>query len=52
MYNDIFIKNDTLKLYDKTIHDLKSAVDMEKDYFVDLQEQIKEMKEIVNEEMI
>lgn len=36
VYNDIFVKNDTLKLYDKTIGDLKSAVDMEKVYYCEL----------------
>lgn len=32
VYNDIFVKNDTLKLYDKTISDLQKAVDLEKSY--------------------
>ena len=29
IYDDLFIKNDTLKLFDKTIEDLTSAVEME-----------------------
>lgn len=29
VYNDIFVKNDTLKLYDKTIEDLTRANEIE-----------------------
>ena len=48
----MFIKNDTLKLYDKTIKDLSRAVEVEKSLHQDLLEQIKQMKSIVNEEQI
>ena len=46
----MFIKNDTLKLYDKTINDLTHAVSMEKTFHQELIEQIKQMKSMVNEE--
>ena len=52
VYNDIFVKNDTLKLYDKTISDLQKAVDLEKSYEKDLEEKIKQMKELLHEEQI
>lgn len=32
VYNDLFIKNDTMKLYDKTIEDLSKALEIEKDF--------------------
>ena len=50
VYNEMFIKNDTLKLYDKTIKDLSRAVEVEKSLHQDLLDQIKQMKSIVNEE--
>lgn len=50
VYNEMFIKNDTLKLYDKTIKDLSRAVEVEKSLRQDLLDQIKQMKSIVNEE--
>ena len=46
----MFIKNDTLKLYDKTIKDLTHAVGMEKTFHQEPIEQIKQMKNMVNEE--
>lgn len=36
VYNDLFIKNDTMKLYDRTIEDLKKAMDVEKQYITNL----------------
>ena len=36
VYNDLFIKNDTMKLYDRTIEDLKKAMDVEKQYIANL----------------
>lgn len=50
VYNDLFVKNDTMKLYDRTIEDLKKAIDVEKQFMSQLQAQIKEMKVIVAEE--
>ena len=32
VYNDLFVKNDTMKLYDRTIDDIKRALQMEKQY--------------------
>ena len=30
VYNDLFVKNDTLKLYDKTLTDLTRALEVER----------------------
>lgn len=48
----MFVKNDTLKLYDKTIKDLTQAKEMEKAFQQELTEQIQSMKDLVNEETI
>ena len=52
VYNDLFIKNDTMKLYDKTIEDLSNALNVEKNFHSNLEDQIKELKNILNEETI
>ena len=48
--NDLFVKNDTLKLFDKTIEDLTTAIEVEKIYDEELNNQIKHMKELLYEE--
>lgn len=50
VYNDLFVKNDTLKLYDKTLEDLTKALNMEKAFDGELTDNIKKMKELVDEE--
>ena len=52
VYKDLFVKNDTLKLYDKTIKELQKAKDTEEAFREELLEQIKEMKDLVSEECI
>lgn len=41
-----------MKLYDKTIEDLSKALNIEKNFHSKLEEQIKELKNILNEETI
>ena len=48
----MFVKNDTMKLYDRTIDDIKRALQMEKQYVQKLTYEINQMKEIVAEEQI
>ena len=52
VYYDLFVKNDTMKLYDRTIDDIKRALQMEKQYVQKLTYEINQMKEIVAEEQI
>ena len=44
VYNELFTKNDSLKLYEKTISDLRRALVTEKAYITTLQEQVGEVK--------
>ena len=50
MYNDVFVKNDTLKLYDKTLKDMTRALEIEKAFQSDLEDKIKQMKDLLHEE--
>lgn len=52
VYNELFTKNDSLKLYEKTINDLRKALVTEKAYIQTLQEQVGEVKHILNEEQV
>lgn len=52
MYNDVFVKNDTLKLYDKTLKDMSKALEIEKAFQSDLEDKVKQMKDLLHEEQI
>lgn len=40
VYNDVFVKNDTLKLYDKTLKDMEKAREVEHMYQKNLREKV------------
>ena len=45
-YNELFSANDTLKLYDKTVQDLKRAIVTEKAYIKTLNDQLGELRKL------
>ena len=50
VYNDLFVYNDTLKLYDKTIVDLSNARDIERTCLNDIRQKVGEFKRKIQDE--
>ena len=49
-YNELFNTNESMKLYEKTIDDLKKAVNTEKAYLVTLNEEVDQLRKLLLEE--